>query len=60
MVEELTEALELWDSSSLLTVKVWALSNLPLQFSLLTEALWFISVFPGLRLLILIKIIIEA
>ena len=60
MVEELCEALELWDSSCLLTVKVWPLSNLPLQSSLLTEALWLSSVFPGLRLLILTKMIMEA
>ena len=47
------------------TLELWATSNLPLQFSLLTEALWLwpvllvLPVLPGLRELILTKIMVE-
>ena len=57
MVEE-EETLELWDSCSDLTGWLWR-SNLPLQFSLLTEALRLWPVFPGLLELILTRITVE-
>ena len=61
MVEEVEDTLELWDSWTVLSVPAWPVSNLPLQLSLLTEALR-LSVLPppGVIELILTEITVEA
>ena len=61
MVEEVEDTLELWDSWTVLSVPAWPVSNLPLQLSLLTEALR-LSVLPppGVLELILTEITVEA
>ena len=59
--EEVEDTLELWDSWTVLSVPAWPVSNLPLQLSLLTEALR-LSVLtpPGVLELILTEITVEA